>query len=104
MNNQKTIGSLFKIQRVGGVWAGGRSLNWEDVLLKGPLFENRSWHSKQKSMIEKEAVKIQYQYSFSNRETYPADCRKIAAVDSNKHDWDWKKRYWKKKIFVQKQF
>ena len=20
--------------------------------------------------------------------TYPADCRKIAAVDSNKHDWD----------------
>ena len=21
-------------------------------------------------------------------ETYPADCRKIAAVDSNKHDWD----------------
>ena len=22
------------------------------------------------------------------KETYPADCRKIAAVDSNKHDWD----------------
>ena len=21
-------------------------------------------------------------------QTYPADCRKIAAVDSNKHDWD----------------
>ena len=21
-------------------------------------------------------------------ETYPADCRKIAAVDSNMHDWD----------------
>ena len=20
--------------------------------------------------------------------TYPADCQKIAAVDSNKHDWD----------------
>ena len=20
--------------------------------------------------------------------TYPADCRKIAAVDTNKHDWD----------------
>ena len=20
--------------------------------------------------------------------TYPADCRKIAAIDSNKHDWD----------------
>ena len=38
-------------------------------------------------------------------ETYPADCRKIAAVDSNKHDWDWKKRrYWKKNIFVQKFF
>ena len=37
--------------------------------------------------------------------TYPADCRKIAAVDSNKHDWDWKnKRFWKKKIFVQKHF
>ena len=37
--------------------------------------------------------------------TYPADCRKIAAVDSNKHDWDWKnRRYWKKKIFVQKHF
>ena len=37
--------------------------------------------------------------------TYPADCRKIAAVDSNKHDWDWTNRiYWKKKIFVQKYF
>ena len=24
--------------------------------------------------------------------TYPADCRKIAAVDSNKHDWDRKNR------------
>ena len=23
---------------------------------------------------------------------YPADCRKIAAVDSNKHDWDWTNR------------
>ena len=23
-----------------------------------------------------------------NFQTYPADCRKIAAVDSNKHDWD----------------
>ena len=22
------------------------------------------------------------------KKTYPADCRKIAAVDSNKHDWD----------------
>ena len=33
--------------------------------------------------------------------TYPADCRTIAAVDSNKHDWDWKNRYWKK-IFVKK--
>ena len=21
-------------------------------------------------------------------ETYPADCRKIAAIDSNKHGWD----------------
>ena len=39
------------------------------------------------------------------RETYPADCRKKAAVDSNKHDWDGKnRRYWKKKIFVQKHF
>ena len=39
-------------------------------------------------------------------QTYPADCRKIAAVDSNKHDWDWNnRRYWKKKrIFVQKHF
>ena len=39
-----------------------------------------------------------------NRKTYPADCRKIVAVDSNKHDWDWKNRYWKKKILVQKHF
>ena len=23
-----------------------------------------------------------------SQKTYPADCRKIAAVDSNKHDWD----------------
>ena len=31
---------------------------------------------------------------------YPADCRKIAAVDSNKHNWDWKnRRYRKKYIF-----
>ena len=29
----------------------------------------------------------------------------MAAVDSNKHDWDWKNgRYWKKKIFVKKHF
>ena len=42
----------------------------------------------------------------SDKKTYPADCRKIAAVDSNKHDWDWKnRRYWKKKkIFVQKYY
>ena len=26
--------------------------------------------------------------SDSKNKTYPADCRKIAAVDSNKHDWD----------------
>ena len=38
------------------------------------------------------------------RKTYPADCQKIAAVDSSKQDWDWKNRYWKKKIFVQKHF
>ena len=25
---------------------------------------------------------------FRKGETYPADCRKLAAVDSNKHDWD----------------
>ena len=37
--------------------------------------------------------------------TYPADCRIMAAADSNKNDWDWKNRsYWKKKIFVQKSF
>ena len=24
----------------------------------------------------------------TNKKTYPADCRKIAAVDSKKHDWD----------------
>ena len=23
-----------------------------------------------------------------HQKTYPADCRKIAAVDSNKHEWD----------------
>ena len=32
--------------------------------------------------------------------TYPADCRKIAAVDSHNQDWDWKKR--KNDFFVQK--
>ena len=42
---------------------------------------------------------------WAENKTYPADCRKIAAVDSNKHDWDWTNRiYWKKKIFVQKYF
>ena len=41
----------------------------------------------------------------NTQKTYPADYRKIAAVDSNKQDWDWKNRkYWKKKFFVQKQF
>ena len=25
---------------------------------------------------------------WKTKKTYPADCRKIAAVDSNKHDWD----------------
>ena len=44
-------------------------------------------------------------FLFNEVKTYPADCRKIAAVDSNKHDWDWTNRiYWKKKIFVQKYF
>ena len=33
------------------------------------------------------------------------DRRKIAAIDSNKHDWDWKNRtYWKKKDFCTKSF
>ena len=27
-------------------------------------------------------------FFFMTSQTYPADCRKIAAVDSNKHDWD----------------
>ena len=26
--------------------------------------------------------------SFLISQTYPTDCRKIAAVDSDKHDWD----------------
>ena len=40
-----------------------------------------------------------------SHKTYPTDCRKKAAVDSNKHDWNWKNRgYWKKKIFEQKHF
>ena len=33
-------------------------------------------------------------------QTYPADCRKIAAIDSNKHDWDWKNRRYSKKGFL----
>ena len=33
--------------------------------------------------------------------TYPADCRKTAAVDSNKHDWDWNnRRFLYKNIFL----
>ena len=37
--------------------------------------------------------------------TYPADCRKIAAVDSNKHDWDWTNRiYWKKRFLYKRIF
>ena len=41
----------------------------------------------------------------SNFKTYPADCRKIAAIDSNKHDWDWKiSRYWKKKFLYKNIF
>ena len=35
--------------------------------------------------------------------SYPADCRRIG-VDSNKHDWDWKNRYSKKKDFCTKTF
>ena len=39
------------------------------------------------------------------KKTCPADCRKIAAVDSNKHDWDWTNGiYWKKKYFYTKYF
>ena len=53
-------------------------------------------------MVKKDTDFINLQ-NFSK--TYPADCRKIAAVDSNKHDWDWTNRiYWNKKIFVQKYF
>ena len=52
--------------------------------------------------IEKE-VKVELKLPLVNN-TYTADCRKNSRVDSNKHDWDWKKRYWKKKIFVQKHF
>ena len=49
-------------------------------------------------------MKIGLAYEQIYKKTYPADCRKIAAVDSNKHDCDWKNiRYWKKnctKIFL----
>ena len=40
-----------------------------------------------------------------DKKTYPADCRKIAAVDSNKHDWDRKnRRYWKKNFLFKNIF
>ena len=56
--------------------------NWKSIHLK-QWVSSQTWRSRQK--------------------TYPADCRKIAAVDSNKHDWDWKnRRYWKKKRFLYK--
>ena len=60
---------------------------------------NPSWQSKTVSHLvisqTEESCSCKY-YKFVpflinngiNLETYPADCRKIAAVDSNKHDWD----------------
>ena len=30
----------------------------------------------------------EFRIPLQKNKTYPADCRKIAAVDSNKHDWD----------------
>ena len=41
--------------------------------------------SKNKSKI---SAKSKQSKKKKEEKTYPADCRKIAAVDSNKHDWD----------------
>ena len=43
-------------------------------------FKNTLYFEKQFAITEKELL-LRFK-------TYPADCRKIAAVDSNKHDWD----------------
>ena len=64
-------------------------------------------NKKTRSILNYELIeKTIYKKILSKKlKTYPADCWKIAAVDSNKHDWDWKnRRYRKKKIFVQKHF
>ena len=58
-----------------------------------------------KKLLSRKQILVQTPFSHFILQTYPVDCRKIEAVDSNKHDWDWKnRRYWKKKIFVQKHF
>ena len=43
---------------------------------------------KQKICIKKTNTFTIIAMNFVQEQTYPADCRKIAAVDSNKHDWD----------------
>ena len=44
-------------------------------------------HVNKKSLARKRMF-VHTTFSHSTLKTYPADCRKIAAVDSNKHDWD----------------
>ena len=45
------------------------------------FFKTKVQRVRPKPINSKNRIKIQ-------QITYPADCRKIAAVDSNKHDWD----------------
>ena len=50
-------------------------MDWKNHLEKNPI-QKIEKNSKNQSEIA------------ACEQTYPADCRKIAAVDSNKHDWD----------------
>ena len=54
-----------------------------------PLVRGRSYSENLTfSALLSEQMQNEKRASDDETKTYPADCRKIAAVDSNKHDWD----------------
>ena len=101
------MGTKIKIKdETDSIWASDFNL---------PLVSNlsKSEHSSSKKAKKRKAVKKKFSKrhynisSFCSRainQTYPADCREIAAVDSNKHDWDWNNRYWKKRFLYKNIF
>ena len=64
-----------------------------------------TWTNEQKADLVVTSYGRNKNHDDEINKTYSADCRKRAAVDSNKHDWDWTNRiYWKKKILYKNIF